>query len=47
MSTKRLFVSDVHSSAGWGLVQESGKHSWEWFTEDDCNRFVSFINWYD
>ena len=40
--SKRIFLSDVHSNASWGSIPEPGKYLWDWFGQDDCNRFVSF-----
>jgi UDP-2,3-diacylglucosamine pyrophosphatase LpxH len=36
--SRRLFLSDIHMSAGLGLNPDGGKHSWEWFTDRDCRR---------
>jgi UDP-2,3-diacylglucosamine pyrophosphatase LpxH len=39
--TKRVFVSDVHMSAGWSLNR--GAHSYDWFDEVEAETFAKFL----
>jgi len=45
--TRKLFLSDTHISAGWGLSgsPKATPHSWEWFSAGDQARLKSFFEW--
>ncbi|HUN53935.1 MAG TPA: metallophosphoesterase [Smithella sp.] len=41
MSTKRVFVSDVHMSPGWSLDSKQGRY--DWFNKDQAKQFAKFL----
>jgi len=45
VASRRIFLSDIHASAGWGLDVPAPRHDWEWLTRSDADRFVAFASW--
>lgn len=45
VASRRVFVSDLHASAGWGLDVPAPQHDWEWLHRSDADRFVAFCSW--
>jgi UDP-2,3-diacylglucosamine pyrophosphatase LpxH len=45
--TRKLFLSDTHISAGWGLEgsPKAVPHAWEWLCATDQNRLKGFFEW--
>ncbi len=41
--SRRIFISDIHMSAGLGLNPPSGQFPWEWFSEADLARMTWFL----
>jgi UDP-2,3-diacylglucosamine pyrophosphatase LpxH len=46
-ATCKLFLSDCHISAGWGLEgsDKAKPHPWEWFSAADQARLKAFLAW--
>jgi UDP-2,3-diacylglucosamine pyrophosphatase LpxH len=43
--TCKLFFSDCHISAGIGVQPSPGTFAWEWLSEADRQRLLSFLGW--
>ena len=43
--SRRIFLSDLHVSAGHSLVQGYPKHPYDWLTKEESSRTVAFLTW--